>query len=326
LRRTAGASSARSETFTAFCARIGLALEPFQKRIAKAVAGPERECVVLLPRGQGKTTLLAAIALHHLTSVEGAAVYCAASSREQARILFEAASAFARVLEHPNIVDRHLELRYCPNPDVPRVFTRFLRVLAADAPRLHGLQPTLMICDELHAHATDEVYIALSTALIKHPGSKLITISTAGQGADSPLGKLRTRALGQPQVSRRGFVTDARGAHLRFLEWSVPEDGDIDDPKVVKRANPASWIDVEARAAQREAVPDLAYRRFHANQWTEREGHWAAARSLERMHWPARVHARRGRLGRCRRRRRALGHRGRLDQREAAGWRLHLPR
>jgi phage terminase large subunit-like protein len=274
LRRTAGASSARSETFTAFCARIGLALEPFQKRIAKAVAGPERECVVLLPRGQGKTTLLAAIALHHLTSVEGAAVYCAASSREQARILFEAASAFARVLEHPNIVDRHLELRYCPNPDVPRVFTRFLRVLAADAPRLHGLQPTLMICDELHAHATDEVYIALSTALIKHPGSKLITISTAGQGADSPLGKLRTRALGQPQVSRRGFVTDARGAHLRFLEWSVPEDGDIDDPKVVKRANPASWIDVEALAAQREAVPDLAYRRFHANQWTEREGHW----------------------------------------------------
>lgn len=264
-------------TFARFAEQIGLRLEPFQKRIEKAAAGPEREFVALLPRGQGKTTLLAAIALHHLITVEDAAVYCAASSREQARILFEAASAFARVLEHPNVVDRHLELRFCPNRGVPRVFTRFMRVLAANAPRLHGLQPTLMIVDELHAHATDEVYIALSTALIKHPGSKLLTISTAGQGADSPLGKLRSRALGQPNVSRRGVVTDARGAHLRFLEWSVPEDGDVDDPRVVKKANPASWITLEGLAAQREAVPDLAYRRFHANQWTERAGHWLPA-------------------------------------------------
>jgi phage terminase large subunit-like protein len=123
-------------TFTAFCARIGLELEPFQKRIAKAVAGPERECVVLLPRGQGKTTLLAAIALYHLITIEGAAVYCAAASREQARILFEAAAGFARVLEHPNIVDRHLELRYCPDRSVPRKFTRFMRVLAAERVQL----------------------------------------------------------------------------------------------------------------------------------------------------------------------------------------------
>jgi hypothetical protein len=41
-------------TFTRFCEEIGLRLEPFQKRIAKAAAGPERELVVLLPRGQGR--------------------------------------------------------------------------------------------------------------------------------------------------------------------------------------------------------------------------------------------------------------------------------
>jgi phage terminase large subunit-like protein len=50
--------------FEAFCARIGLALEPFQRRIARAATGPERELVALLPRGNGKTTLLAAIAKH----------------------------------------------------------------------------------------------------------------------------------------------------------------------------------------------------------------------------------------------------------------------
>jgi len=67
-----------------------------------------------------------------------------------------------------------------------------------------------------------------------------------------------------------------------MLEWAVPEDGDVDDPRQVKKANPASWITVDGLRAQREAVPDLAYRRYHANQWTQGEssvfppGAWAA--------------------------------------------------
>jgi phage terminase large subunit-like protein len=67
--------------FAEFCKLIGLELEPFQRRIAKAAAGPEREFVALLPRGQGKSTLLAAIAVDHLLRVNKAAVYVAASSR-----------------------------------------------------------------------------------------------------------------------------------------------------------------------------------------------------------------------------------------------------
>lgn len=267
--------SPRSNAFEEFCGRIGLQLEPFQKRIVKAADGPEHELVVLLPRGQGKTTLMASLALHHLLTVEGAAVYCAASSREQARILFESAARFARELDHPNLVVRHLELRYCPDPDEPKVFTRHLRVLAADAPRLHGLTPSLAIVDELHAHASDDVYLALKTAQLKRPGSRLITISTAGAGIDTPLGRLRARCLAHAvRVARRGALTDAHGPDLRMLEWAVPEDAEVDDARQVKRANPASWITVEALREQRAAVPDLAYQRYHCNRWTAREGHW----------------------------------------------------
>jgi phage terminase large subunit-like protein len=261
-------------SFPAFAERVGLRLEPFQKRIAKAAAGPEPEFVALLPRGQGKTTLLAAIALHHLATVENAAVYCAASSREQARILYEAAAAFARRYEDEHVIVRHLELRWCDNPDEPNVFSRHLRVLAADAPRLHGLTPSLAIIDELHAHPSDDVYLAMRTAMLKRPGSKLLVISTAGQGADSPLGRLRGRALAQRSIRRTGALTDAQGANLRMLEWSLPDDADIDDVEQVKAVNPASWITVRDLAEQREAVPELAYRRFHANQWVERAGHW----------------------------------------------------
>jgi phage terminase large subunit-like protein len=261
-------------TFNRLAERCGLTLEPFQRRIARAVAGPEPEFVALLPRGQGKTHLLAAIALNHLVTVESAAIYAAAASREQARILFEAADRYARKLGHPQIVHRHLELRFCPDPSEPRVFTRHLRVLAADAPKLHGLTFTLAILDELQAFKDDEVWVALTSALHKQPGSKLVVISTAGMGADSPLGRLRTRALSQYIVKRKGAVTSAQGPGFRLLEWAVPETGDVDDPRVVKKANPASWITVDQLRERRAALPDLAFRRFVANQWTEREGHW----------------------------------------------------
>jgi len=39
----------------------------------------------------------------------------------------------------------------------------------------------------------------------------------------------------------------------------------------------ASWISAADLAEQREAVPEIAFRRFHANQWTERESHWLPA-------------------------------------------------
>jgi phage terminase large subunit-like protein len=220
---------------------------------------------------------MAAIALHHLISVAQAAVYCAASSREQARILYEAAAMFTRTLDHENIVVRHLELRWCDDPGAPNVFSRHLRVLAADAPKLHGLTPSLAIIDELHAHPDDDVYLAWRTATLKRRASKLITISTAGQGADTPLGRLRARALGQPRVSRRGAFTDAHGPNLRMLEWSVPEDADITRAAVVKKANPASWITARALRSQHEAVAEVAYRRYHCNQWTAQVGAWLPA-------------------------------------------------
>jgi phage terminase large subunit-like protein len=223
----------------------------------KAALRSERELLVLIARGNGKTCLQALVALHPLLPVEDAEIFCCASSRDQARILFQYAARFARELDHPNIIHRHLELRWCPDPDEPKVYTRFLRVLPAEAPRLYGLTPSLMFLDEMQALDRDDVYIALSSALHKRPDSKLIVVSTAGQGAESPLGRLRGRALALPDVKRRGFVTEARGLDLAMLEWAVPDEEAI-TPAVVKRANPATWITTEAIRSARDGLPELA--------------------------------------------------------------------
>jgi phage terminase large subunit-like protein len=101
-----------------------------------------------------------------------------------------------------------------------------------------------------------------------------VVISTAGQGADSPLGLLRARALALPKVNRRGAVTEAHGPDLHMLAWELDQDADIDDARTVKKVNPASWLTVEQLGHARASLPDLAHRRFIANMWTERAGHW----------------------------------------------------
>jgi phage terminase large subunit-like protein len=217
-----------------------------------------------LPRGNGKTTLMAAVALHHLTTHPTPAIYASAASRDQARVLFEAARDMARELEG-DVVSRHLELR------VPG---GFMRVLASDAAKVHGLSPTLVVIDELHAHKDAELYLALRTAMLKREGSKCITITTAGHDREGALGQLYSRALALPKVKRSGYLSRFEGPSFCMLEWRVPEDADVDDAAVVKRANPASWISEEGLAEQREAVADAAYRRYHANQWIEGERAW----------------------------------------------------
>jgi phage terminase large subunit-like protein len=255
--------------FYAFAAAVGLQLEPFQRRIVRMVLDGEPESLVLLSRGAGKSTLVGALAVHHLLTVPRAAVYVAAASREQARVVFEYARDFARhpsVAEH--VVVRHLELRAADGG--------FLRVLASNAPKLHGLSPTMCVVDELHAHDSDEVYIALRTAMLKRPGARMVTISTAGFGDDSPLGRLRARARALPHITHRGALTAARGPGLQALMWEVPDDTEP-TPAAAKTANPQTFTTVAQLAGQREALPDSAWRRFHCGQWVAREGAWLTA-------------------------------------------------
>src|SRR4051812_33380604 len=97
------------ESFAEDC---GLELESFQRRVLRAVASGTREVAVLLPRGNGKTSLMALVAVHHLVTVPDARVVIAAASRDQATNLFDYAQRFARALGDPHVVHRYLELRW----------------------------------------------------------------------------------------------------------------------------------------------------------------------------------------------------------------------
>jgi len=238
------------ERFAKFFRLLGYRLEGFQELIVEECFSPRRETLILIPRANGKSTLLAAIALWSLLRGKGSQIVVGAASREQASVLFDIARSMA---QHPEVA---------PLVEVTRREIRsaegWLRVIAADGPKQHGLIVDLAIVDELHAHKRDDLYVALRTAMQKRPGARMITISTAGARVATPLGRLRERALKLPKVGRDGAFTRAEGDHLVMLAWELPEGADPDDLEAARSCNPASWLTPEGLAEQKEAVHPLA--------------------------------------------------------------------
>jgi phage terminase large subunit-like protein len=278
--------------FETFCALIDFPLAPYMRRIARAYFGKSREVAGILPRGNAKTSLAAAIGLHHLITVKGASVVIGAASVQQARICFERMESFlAHEALEGMVTLRHLELRF----DGPEGRRR-LRVVPSDGPRTHGLSCTLYIADELWAWSERaDLLTAMQTGLVKRQDSKLLMITTSSGDLDSPLGRLRQRAMAQSDVHRAGPVVESKGP-LHWLEWSLGEQHELDNLRAVKRCNPAPWIGVGDLRRQKESVSEGAFAQFHCCRWGFSEsswlpeGAWAACRGEVKFEPGERVH------------------------------------
>jgi phage terminase large subunit-like protein len=267
------------QDFLRFCGELGEELQPHQRKIARAViAGPEREVGACLARGNDKTTTAALLGLHYLVTTPAASVTIGAASRDQARIAFERMRGFAA---HPSlegqVTIRHLELR---GPDAG-----LLRVIPSDGPRAHGLSSGLYLADELWAWPDKGLLEAMLTGLIKRPDARFLGISTTPAHLDTPWGRMRTRALAQPDVHQRGVFIEARG-QVHWLEWSAPADADLDDLRLAARVNPASRFTPAVLAEARARVPELTYRQFHLNQAGITEAQWLPAGSWQACRGP----------------------------------------
>lgn len=180
----------------------------------------------MLPRGQGKSTLVAALGLYDLMlGEEGASIVIAAVDERQAGIVFKAAT---RMVE----LNEDLAARVEVHKDKLRVPERGaeMAVYPASPAALEGLDPTLAIIDEIGVVRRD-VWEVVALAQGKREQSTMIGIGTPGPDPhDSVLTDLRSYGRAHPEDT--SFV---------WREFSAAEftDHPVDCEHCWELANPA---------------------------------------------------------------------------------------
>lgn len=253
-------------------------LPPWQERIVRRIYGPchpdgrriVRNVVCLLPRGNRKTSLGAALALLHTIGPEKiprGQVVCAASDREQARIAFDEAAgiirADKRIASRVHMLDSQHRFRHMASGAE-------MRAISCDAARAHGGTPVFALVDELHVWLKRDLWDVLRTGLVKTPGSLLVVISTAGRGQDNVAWDIVDYA----RKVARGEINDPATLPILF---EAPRDCDWRDEQIWRQVNPGleyGFPDIEglrqlAREAENRPADREAFRQLHLNIWLD---------------------------------------------------------
>jgi phage terminase large subunit-like protein len=148
----------------------------------------------MLPRGQGKTSLTAVLALYELLAgAEGAQVVVVATDERQAGLTFRIA---VRMVELNPELEQRIQL-YHDHMAVPARGSAF-HTLPAVPKRLEGLDYTLALVDEA-GRVDQEVYEVVALAQGKQKAATVLAIGTPGPELDETvLGRLRSYALDNP--------------------------------------------------------------------------------------------------------------------------------
>lgn len=249
-----------------------------------------------VPRKNAKTTKLAGIGLYMLTADGelGAEVYSAATTRDQAKIVFEIAQQMARA-------DGLFRARFGVG-----AFTHSLVVkdsgskfvpLSAEGSTLDGLNVSCALIDELHAHKTRTVHDVLDSATGSRAQPLVWKITTAGS-------------------NRAGVCYDQRGYLVKILNavlkrhggmgytvkgnavdddsfWGIIytiDDGDDEFSETTwRKANPNYGISVEAfdmermaTVAKSQAASLNEFKTKRLNVWVNADSSW-----MNMLQWDA---------------------------------------
>jgi phage terminase large subunit-like protein len=235
-------------------ARSRLKLRKWQKEIVRAVLAPGiRTAVVAIPRGNGKSTLAAALGLWALVDgPEGAEVPIVGGVAErQARIAFNTARRMVEL--DPELLAR---IQIFQDKLVMPAHDATLFPLPADADAILGANPTMTLVDELGVVDAD-VFEAMRLASGKRAESTLLAIGTPPNDAESIMRTL-------VEHGREGDDPT-----FALVEYRAPDNCAVDDREAWKQANPAlgDFLYEDGMATEAKTVRESAFRQFRLGQW-----------------------------------------------------------
>ena len=226
-----------------------------------------RESMIGLPKGNGKSALIAALGLYELlgAGVTSPLVAVAAASYEQANLVFGTMKTMCN--ESPLL--RDMVETYENEIQVKNAPGRAFRV-AAKAGTADGGRNSCFIADEIHEWNNinlERVYYVLSNNTAKRQDGLVIGITTAGYDLDSLAGRLYQRGL----LKESGKSDDPEF----YFKWIGAKDtDDPSDKELWAKVNPAvqnDWWPIENLNRRYKSLPIHEFQRYHLNQWTRTE-------------------------------------------------------
>jgi phage terminase large subunit-like protein len=222
-------------------------LESWQKKILDKIFNRRQKrdsnlryyktALIMIPKKNGKSTLSAGVGLWSLFYDDpNPEVYIVAGDQDQSKIIFKKiVDALRRnntLYERVNITANLIERKDGRG---------FLRAVSSDAPTLHGINPSVVIFDELWNQTSEDLFTAVSLPPTrKNPLMFIITY--AGYDKDSLLYRL--------------YKDGADGSNRRMFFFH-------------SQKNLSSWVGKEYLEEQKKILHPVEYARLHECRWVD---------------------------------------------------------
>ena len=232
-----------------------------------------RRALIGLPRKQGKSLMLSAVAVYGMIAGEsGAEVYVVAGDRQQARIIFNEAKQ--QVQMSPTLSQECKVYRDVI--EMPR-FGSILRVLSSEFKGQAGLNPSLVLFDELWNQGTPDLYDQMTLGSGARIEPLVVSITTAGYDLDTVAGSLY-------QYGKQCAAGEVSDPSFGFWWWEAKPDCLLDDESEWRVANPnlsEKLMDIDDMRTAMKQSDESAFRRWRLNQWVRAQESWLPAGAWE---------------------------------------------
>lgn len=226
-----------------------------------------RICYIEIPKKNGKTEVAAALALYQLTAdgEDAPEVYSAAADREQAGLIYLVA---AQMVRNNSVLSKRLKVLDSRKRIINYKKNGFYQVLSSDVKTKHGLNPSCVLFDELHAQPNDELWRVLTSGTDYAREQQLIFVMTTAGIYD--INSIWWRVREKARQVAKGIVKDKTFFPVLFI--ADPEKDKVEDEEVWKRVNPSlgriftlDKIRADYEIAKQDTITLQDFKRFRLN-------------------------------------------------------------
>lgn len=261
---------------------------------------------VEVPKKNGKSELASGIALYGIVGdgEVGAEVYSAAGDRDQASLVYLPAQY---MVQSNTKLDRRFKILTAKKRIIDHATNSFYQVLSSEVFTKHGLNPSTIIFDEIHAQPNRDLWDVLTEGTDVARDQQLIfIITTAGIAETTSVGyEIRRKAekcLVDPEFDPQFLpiiyaadINPETGYKLQPRTDKEPNGYDWEDPDTLRRCNPSLVTEsnpegivtmenlIKARDdAKKEPARLNNFLRFRCNIWTSQ-----VTKYIPMNHWDA---------------------------------------